>query len=139
VKDEGDMIVLGNGETVERGQMVNPATGEMTPYEESWADIRPLGEKVGWVVKGQGEGARGMVVRIGGFAQGVLRKGSEVGMRRWRYLGGEKGWDPIVGIGDCDIPKELFGERCGVIIEGEKFMSGNGLEWVCVEKFSGDW
>ena len=139
VKDEGDMITLETGDVVERGEMVNPKTGKMEAYEESWRDIRPLGEKVGWVVKAQGQGARGMVVRIGGFAQGVLRRGSEVGIKRWRYMGGEQGWDPIIGIKNCDVPEELFGAKGSEMVEGDKFMSGDGLEWECVEKFVGHW
>jgi hypothetical protein len=139
VKDEGDMIKLENGDEVERGQMVNPRTGKTEKYEESWVDIKPLGEKVGWVVKAEGQGARGMVVRIGGFAQGILRRGSEVGIKRWRHMGGEQGWDPIVGISGCDVPAELFGERSTTMVEGESFMGGDGLKWVCVEKFLGHW
>lgn len=138
VKDEGDMITLANGQVVERGEMVNPKTGRMEKYEESWADIRPLGEKVGWVVKAQGQGARGMMIRIGGFVQGVLRRGSDVGIKRWRYAVGDDGWDEIVGIGVCDIPAELL-ETFSNMEEGGKFMGSNGLEWVCAEKFVGDW
>jgi hypothetical protein len=139
VKDEGDMITLETGEVVERGQMVNPKTGKMESYEESWRDIRPLGEKVGWVLKAQGQGARGMVVRIGGFAQGMLRRGSEVGIKRWRYVGGEQGWDPIIAIGEFEILGDVFGENCSKMVEGDKFLDGDGLEWVCVEKFEGNW
>ena len=139
VKDEGDMVKLANGDAVERGQMVNPKTGILDAYEESWADIKPLGEKVGWVVKTQGQEARGMLVRIGEFAQGILRRGSEVGIKRWKYVGGELGWDSIVEIGDCNIPAELFGGRCNSMAEGEMFMGNDGLEWVCIENFAGDW
>lgn len=139
VKDEGDMVTLANGDAVERGEMVNPKTGKTEKYEESWADIRPLGEKSGWVVKAQGQGMRGMVIRIGGFAQGVLRRGSQVGIKRWRFMGGEQGWDAILGIGDCEVPGELFGENCSSIVEGDKFPDSDGLDWVCVEKFLGDW
>lgn len=139
VKDEGDMITLANGNTVERGEMVNPKTGKMERYEESWADIRPIGESFGWVVKAQGEGARGMVVRIGGFAQAVLRRRSEVGIKRWRFVGGTQGWEPIVEIGFCDVPDELFGEKCSSMVEGDKFTGSNVLEWICVEKFVGKW
>lgn len=139
VKDEGDMIKLASGEAVERGQMVNPKTGKMEKYEESWTDIRPMGDKIGWVVKVQGQGVRGMVVRIGGFAQGILRKGSDVGIKRWRYMGGEEGWDPIIGIGSLDAPQQMFREKCNEVAEGDKFQGSNGLEWECIERFEGHW
>ncbi|KAG0649888.1 hypothetical protein D0Z07_3673 [Hyphodiscus hymeniophilus] len=139
VKDEGDMIRLPSGDAVERGQMVNPNTGKVDKYEESWVDIKPLGEKLGWVIKAQGQGARGILVRIGGFAQGILRRGSEVGIKRWRHVGGEQGWDTIVAIGNCDVPAEIFGAKCSVMEEGDTFVDGDGLEWVCIEKFKGNW
>lgn len=139
VKDEGDMIRLANGEAVERGQMVNPKTGKMEKYEESWIDIRPMGDKIGWVVKIQGQGVRGMVVRIGGFAQGILRKGGDFGIKRWRYVGGDEGWNPIIEIGSLDIPKDIFGEKCSEMAEGDRFLGSDGLEWECVEKFEGHW
>jgi Protein HRI1 len=104
-----------------------------------WRDIRPLGEKVGWVLKAQGQGMRGVVVRIGGFAQGVLRRGSEVGVKRWRFMGGEKRWDPIIAIGVFEIPEEVFGDKASGMVEGDKFVGGDGLEWACVERFEGDW
>lgn len=133
------MITLASGEVVERGQMVNPKSGKMEAYEESWRDIRPLGEKVGWVLKMEGQDARGMVVRVGGFAQGVLRRGGVVGITRWRYVGGEKGWDPIISIEGCEVPGDVFGAKCNVMAEGDKFLSSDGLEWICVERFEGDW
>jgi hypothetical protein len=139
VKDEGDMIPLVTGEVVERGQMVNPKTGKMETYEENWQDIRPLGEKLGWVVKTVGQGASGMVVRIGSFAQGVLRRDSEVGITRWRFVEGEERWDTVIRIGPCDVPMEIFGEKCSAMVEGDTFSGGDGLEWICVEKFEGNW
>jgi hypothetical protein len=140
VDDEGDMIALDNGEVLERGKGVNSKTGKTETYEERWADIKPSGERVGWVVKAEdGQGTRGMVVRIGGFAQGLLRKGTEVGIKRWRYVEEEQGWSPIVEIGSCDVPADLFGEKSSAMEENDKFVGSDGLEWICVEKFVGDW
>jgi hypothetical protein len=139
VKDEGDMVVLGDGEEVERGEMVNPATGKLEKYEESWRHIRPLGEKIGWVLKAEAPGQRGVVVRIGGFAQGILRHGEEVGVKRWRFMGGTAGWDAIIGIGPLELPADIFGAKANTIGEGDTFLAADGLGWVCVERFVGDW
>ena len=136
VKDEGDMIRLESGDAVERGQMINPKTGKMESYEESWADIKPSGPLIGWVVKTREEGARGMAIRIGGFAQGIMRTGTEVGIKRWSYVGGS--WDTIVDIGSCDVPTELFEERHASMTEGKTFRGSSGLEWACIEQFAAD-
>src|ERR1700712_1231817 len=39
VVDEGDMYPQTDGRTLEKGCMVNPATGKLTDYEEVWKDL----------------------------------------------------------------------------------------------------
>ncbi|KAI1180051.1 hypothetical protein F4777DRAFT_599004 [Nemania sp. FL0916] len=39
--DEGDNHPLEDGRTLETGRMMNPATGELTDYEELWTDLKP--------------------------------------------------------------------------------------------------
>ncbi|KIY73975.1 hypothetical protein CYLTODRAFT_485106 [Cylindrobasidium torrendii FP15055 ss-10] len=38
ISDEGTNVPLPDGRTLESGSMVNPATGQMTAYEEIWRD-----------------------------------------------------------------------------------------------------
>jgi hypothetical protein len=72
-----------------------------------------------------------MLVRIGEYIQGVVRRGDEVAVGRWMWREG-KGWERIVGIGKLEVPEEVL-EVGYKVRQEEKFVSGDGLEWVCVE------
>ncbi|KAK1511617.1 hypothetical protein CABS01_07575 [Colletotrichum abscissum] len=122
--DEGDMYERPDGLTLEKGRMVNPATGAETDYEELWRDVEPVTvPPVGAVAEG-GEapkgvecvvlkhedetgGARGMVVWLGRFCQGISRVGEEVAAERWEWKEGE-GWRRTVRIGDRALPCEVL-------------------------------
>ena len=142
VKDEGDMFLQTQGRTLERGSMVNPATDRMTEYEECWQDVEATTmasegnsedrKKVSTVLQLHDEAhrARGMVVRVGQFCQGIFRVGSQVSLERWEW---EKsgGWKRTVRIGDLWVP-------CGVVLEGEKLVMGGEVRhgeysWKVVE------
>ncbi|KAK3399912.1 hypothetical protein B0T20DRAFT_452063 [Sordaria brevicollis] len=116
--DEGDMYRVPEDEklTLERGRMVNPETGREEGYEEVWADGSSGEEGDGdkekrcvvWEVDvddEEGKKKRGRVVRVGRWAQGLLRRGNEVVCERWK-LGDEGGWrlevrvEGVVGGGD---------------------------------------
>ncbi|KAJ0158492.1 hypothetical protein CTA2_11462, partial [Colletotrichum tanaceti] len=90
--DEGDMYEQADGLTLEKGRMVNPATGEETDYEELWRDVEPVavvgsgGEAVECIVlrfEDEQAGARGSVVWLGRFCQGISRVGADVTAERW--------------------------------------------------------
>ncbi|KXJ94591.1 hypothetical protein Micbo1qcDRAFT_232049 [Microdochium bolleyi] len=106
VTDEGDMAPhpSGDGSVLETGRMVNPATGRDTAYEEVWVDGEPqtippwMGNVGGGGGGGGGEESRkcvvleargeegpicGMVVCLGRFCQGVVRRGQRFGLERW--------------------------------------------------------
>ncbi|KAI7304778.1 hypothetical protein KC315_g15000 [Hortaea werneckii] len=121
--DEGKMYPIeGDGQrSLEKGRMVNPDTGRMTEYEEIWRDVDAVG--IPEVVGGEGvEGedeqkvsavlildepeqrARGMVVRIGQYCQGVLRVKEEFSLERWEWAGKEKGWERKVRMGSLFLP-----------------------------------
>lgn len=116
-----------NGEVLEYGVMVNPGKGVEEKYEECWNDLEIEGEKKGWVLKveDEGEGVKGMLIRIGGTVQGVLRRVAEVSVGRWKE--GER----VVGIGRLELPRGLG----KVVKEGDNFIGEEGLVWVCVETF----
>ncbi|TKA80558.1 hypothetical protein B0A55_02018 [Friedmanniomyces simplex] len=120
VSDEGDMFPLPEGRVLEKGRMSNPATGVVTEYEELWFDPPFRVVEDG---KGDGEGergnccvvlqlqddeheARGVVVRVGQYVQGVLRVGEGFSLERWEWKGKGKdeGWQRLVRMGDLWLP-----------------------------------
>ena len=134
VVDEGDMFPQKDGRTLECGSMINPATGQMTQYEECWIDVEPTatneddGEsdnvKVCMVLQLHDDvhKARGMVVRVGQFCQGILRVGDHVSLERWQWKK-SGGWKREVRIGDLFVP-------CGVILERrEKLTMGGDVKY----------
>ena len=107
--------------SLEKGRMVNPDTGRMTEYEEIWRDVDAVGipEDVGdegagaedeWKVSAvlildePEQRARGMVIRIGQYCQGVLRVKGEFSLERWEWVGEEKGWERKVKMGSLFLP-----------------------------------
>ena len=97
--DEGDMIEQENGDVLERGKNVNPETGEETVYEELWHDleIESLGKKhnhssVVMRAEDLDKGLKGMVVKVGGWCQGITKIGNDLTVERWEHkLGGLSG------------------------------------------------
>lgn len=99
VTDQGDMYPSPDGKHVlERGIMINPATGRMARYEEFWEDEEVEiveGRRCSVVLKMEDEilgekgekiVVRGMVVRVGQWCQGLIRVGDEIALERWRYV-----------------------------------------------------
>ncbi len=111
VIDEGDMYPQPEGlRTIEKGRMVNPATGLLTAYEESWLDPEPFstveGERRRCVVlrlHDDANHARGVVVRIGEYCQGVVRIGNDFALERWMW-DAKQGWQRLVRLGELVLP-----------------------------------
>ncbi|KAK3679411.1 hypothetical protein LTR78_000972 [Recurvomyces mirabilis] len=144
VKDEGDMFEMPDGRTLEKGRMVNPATGQETDYEEVWRDgvakVVPEDESDGADDREEGEAgkkkcvvlmlhddeheARGMVVRMGQFVQGVLRAGSHFSLERWEWMGTaqKEGWQRVVRMGDSWMP-------CGAATEQRRLALGSEIRF----------
>ena len=88
--DEGDMWLRSDGDVLERGKQRHPETGAEFVYEELWhdLDIIPLGKKqnrssVVMRVDDAENSVRGMVVKIGGWCQGILKSGDDLTVERW--------------------------------------------------------
>ncbi|KAK7443661.1 hypothetical protein Landi51_09009 [Colletotrichum acutatum] len=127
--DEGDMYEQPDGLTLEKGRMVNPATGTETDYEELWRDVEPVTvPPVGAAAEGEAQkgvecvvlkhedetsGARGMVVWLGRFCQGISRVGEEVAAERWEWREGE-GWRRV-----CN---ELRGVWVAILVESGRIL-----------------
>ena len=81
------MTVLEDGTVLEEGWNVKEG-GEKEKYEELWKDL-PIeaagrkGNKQCVVLKAEGEGGKGLVVKIGGWCQGILRGKGGLTVERW--------------------------------------------------------
>lgn len=145
--DEGDLWPQPNGDVLERGTQLDPVTGVEGKYEELWGDVQVR------VVEGDGEqrvslvlkvddrdhDARGLVVRVGQYCQGILQVGDKFTVERWEWmsLADEPGlqgrWGCKVRIGDgslpCDQVMNLEGFYDGAIVQS------GGLEWRVIEDY----
>ncbi|KAI1486128.1 hypothetical protein F5X96DRAFT_656655 [Biscogniauxia mediterranea] len=132
VADEGDMFPRGDGRALETGRMVNPATGRETDYEEVWADVeprstaegsssssKPLVRCVVLELKNDERGERGMVVCLGGYCQGVVRKGDAFALERWRWV--DDGWKRLAYMGSLGLP-------CGEAMNETGLVVGNQVK-----------
>ncbi|KAI0481495.1 hypothetical protein F4859DRAFT_512640 [Xylaria cf. heliscus] len=107
VVDEGDIFPQDDGGTLEKGEMVKPATGRLTGYEETWTDLEAEGipeinEDSGELVQqpkarcvvleldDREREARGTVICLGLYCQGVVRIGDRFAAERWLWEDG--GW-----------------------------------------------
>ncbi|KAI7281654.1 hypothetical protein KC345_g3992 [Hortaea werneckii] len=150
VVDEGKMYPIEGDDqrSLEKGRMVNPDTGRMTEYEEIWRDVDAV--RISGVVGVGGVGkedegkvsavlildepeqrARGMVVRIGQYCQGVLRVKGEFSLERWEWVGEEKGWERKVRMGSLFLPCGLAMDVLGME-EGSQVKHGD-FRWEVVE------
>ncbi|KAE9377407.1 hypothetical protein N431DRAFT_463182 [Stipitochalara longipes BDJ] len=157
VIDEGDMFPQANGEVLECGTMIHPATNKIEAYEECWVEL-PL--SVDWCSEGNAEweglrrglvvriddekGLKGLIVRIGGWMQAVLRRGEDVQIARWKYAGDDVGWERVVHIGnvlDWDRVEEMIRIIENKVVTDGPFEHGNRFEigdWEVVEDFTWD-
>ncbi|KAF4339742.1 alpha-1 6-mannosyltransferase subunit [Fusarium beomiforme] len=133
--DAGFMYPQPDSLTLEKGSMVNPETGINTPYEELWHDATPTavpGEPAvrALVLQTENEekGVRGSVVRLGCYAQGLIRVGEGISLERWEW---KEGWKRTIRMGDAELPIEkILGEEA--LKEGDLIDVG-GREWKVIE------
>jgi hypothetical protein len=93
VMDEGYMYPQPDGTVLEKGEMVRIDTGKMTRYEEVWEDYCPVitgtDEKIVEVIlncEDVEKEAKGVLARIGGWIQAILRSGKDVTVVRWQWI-----------------------------------------------------
>jgi hypothetical protein len=132
------MFPLTEERTLEFGSSTDPATGKTTAYEECWTDLdieSTTGDGVKTCVvlclDATAAGTRGVVIRLGGWCQGILVQGRDVTVERWEYVEGEAGgegeWKRRVRIGDLFLP-------CGIACKAEDMKVGglvnfSGYQW----------
>ncbi|KAF2761239.1 hypothetical protein EJ05DRAFT_497789 [Pseudovirgaria hyperparasitica] len=91
--DEGDIYPQRDSNiSYEYGAMVNPATNEMTDYQEVWRDLDCLsldtdGMKSCSVLTTENteHKIRGIIIRVGQYCQALLKVGDEINVERWHY------------------------------------------------------
>ncbi|KAL7943945.1 hypothetical protein V8C42DRAFT_92873 [Trichoderma barbatum] len=143
--DEGHMYSQPDGlSTLEKGQMMNPATGKDTEYEEMWFDPPPKttgGDKALCVVlmmEDERRGKKGMFVRLGEWAQVFVRDGTgeeDLVAERWEWRDDGEGWRRRLRLGDPErsLPCEQVLEAKEVNV-GDEFGVGESWEvWRVVE------
>lgn len=89
VSDVGDMYPQEDGTTLEKGEMVNPATGRATAYDELWTDrLAPTSDAIA-VLRVDDGAVKGLVVWIGQLCQALVRDGDEgIALERWEKTEG---------------------------------------------------
>ena len=156
------MYTLPDGDVLEKGFNIREEDGTREDYEELWSDedVRPVGrdkKRECVVMKLDDEvdtGRKGMIVRVGGWVQGILRerdrKGQSFTVERWKWMEGVAGnksldavemeggrWERVVRLGTGEIP-------CGITFglhfteEGAfrgfgNLMVGKGDKWSVLE------
>ncbi|KAF5680483.1 hypothetical protein FCIRC_5801 [Fusarium circinatum] len=138
--DAGFMYPQPNDLTLEKGSMVNPNTGIDTAYEELWHDATPTavpGEPAVRAIVLQTEdeknGVRGSVVRLGRYAQGLIRVGEHISLERWEW---KDGWERTIRMGDAELPIEkILGEEA---LKEDDTVDVHGREWKVIEESGKD-
>lgn len=147
IVDEGDMYPCEDGErTLEKGNMVNPATGKKQDYVECWVDEDVHGAETGVLMLDEKDAAgksvaKGMVVRIGGWCQGIVKvvekreqdgktmEEAEISLERWKQ-DEEGAWQRVVKLGRFWLPCAVTWEK-PLKVGGE--VNYRGFDWKVVE------
>ncbi|KAK5661141.1 hypothetical protein OQA88_11031 [Cercophora sp. LCS_1] len=136
VADEGDNHPQADGTILEKGRMLNPATGELGDYEEVWKseDVEAVHGVGCLVLKLEKDGRRGLAVRLGKYIQAIVRTGSgegDVTVERLVWDGGE--WVKKVRIGQAEVPTDWVGYLGGEAVVDDEVKVGGDV-WKVVEK-----
>lgn len=141
------MYPRADGTVLEVGNMVNPATGKATDYEEVWADLPAQAiadAKARWSVvldlDDGAHGVRGRIVRVGQWCQGVVKARGEVGCERWQWVQGTEAaetkgsWKRVAKLGRLFLPCSVA-FKPEEIVEGARVSYGD-YKWEVREVFS---
>jgi hypothetical protein len=119
--DEGDMYPISQTLTLEHGHAFHPHVGAVRSHEEMWEDQLILSTstssthdtKICIVLRlhDDAKNARGVVIRLGQYVQGIVVVGTEVTAERWEWSN-EGGWMRTKRVGKGMLP-------CGVVMREE--------------------
>ncbi|KAI9699891.1 MAG: hypothetical protein M1820_006953 [Bogoriella megaspora] len=143
--DSGQMYTLKDGRTLEKGYMNLTINGKeySYPYEELWEDLTPDAtdpkdsHKVAIVATMEDESreARGMIVRVGQWVQGIITKSGEISVERWRWNDQDKNFMRILKIGRQFLPCLIAFEEKGPSAVGKK-VEFDGMNWEVEERYA---
>lgn len=114
--DRGTNAALGDGTTLEVGEMVNPATGGMGAYEEVWRDVDSGGDRGLFVRRVDGTAWQG---RVGEWQLGMGRDGTGF----WAWQAKREGlgeWEIVHGSGVGLVnylPDKWAGDKDWIVLE----------------------
>lgn len=141
--DEGIMYPISKDSTLEFGHMYHPSVEGVRTHEEMWFDpavtsTSENGKKECVVLRCQDDkaGVRGVVVRLGKYCQGVVKRGDHTAVERWEWygkaeveegrevVGGEEQikWKRTARVGDLMVP-------CCVVFRKEVLKVGGKIEY----------
>ncbi|GAA6027471.1 hypothetical protein JCM8097_007879 [Rhodosporidiobolus ruineniae] len=131
--DEGSFETLPNGDVLEKGEMLNPDSGRVEPYEEVWRRL-PLtwdgSEAKITILERDDEDGRAFLGRVGDWEVGMVDGKSGFGVVWRERRRGE--WEDVhrneAGVGLPSLEKELLtAEKGGLVDLG-------GRTWKVIEK-----
>ncbi|KAL9109944.1 MAG: hypothetical protein Q9227_005467 [Pyrenula ochraceoflavens] len=149
--DEGDLFLLHNSNLIEVGSMDNPELGREAAYKEHWQpqDLR-LGPQEAVVVKAENLEilVKGLIIRIGGYCQGLVHDGvnGKIHAERWILNSANGEWhrqdqfetDESKGDADKEASKLLPCKwACEKRVLGDKAEIDH-LIWEVIEASSGE-
>ncbi|CAN8100827.1 unnamed protein product [Discula destructiva] len=137
--DEGDMFPQPDGTTLEKGRMVNPATGDESDYEELWRDGEPkhlpsVAKCTVLQLHDDAQDTRGLFVQLGQYAQGVLRVGDVFTAERWLWRQSDLKWERAFSIGreETQSLDDIIPTFRKDVIKGDKVEARSGT-WTVLE------
>jgi len=98
VQDSGHFSILPNGDELETGEMLNPATGRVMAYEEIWRKLPLLDTAVDAIcLESVGGDGKAFIGQIGQRFQGIFVQGESVTAVRRIYREGI--WEDLYKVG----------------------------------------
>jgi hypothetical protein len=127
IEDSGVFETLPNGDELERGEMLNPVSGKVGPYEEVWRDEPlPPNLQVTVALTETDGGVKGVVVRMGQWLQGILRiSPDEVVASRYWWAAGD--WALRANYGAPHYPDTIPTNALEGRATGDQFTHGGRL------------
>ncbi|KAF7797797.1 hypothetical protein EIP86_009002 [Pleurotus ostreatoroseus] len=144
--DIGRCEPLPNGDELETGEMRNPDTGRVEPYEEVWREEKvERGSRVVVLQLYDAERrARGVCIRVGAWAQGVAAsQGALVYARRWKFekIGGLSQGEWVLDAAYGDGAKTMPEPRGKTLEDSHMEIpreEGSALVWEIEEDYTWD-
>lgn len=129
---------LANGDELETGAMLNPASGRVEPYEEVWReeDVVPGTKVVALKLADRDrDGAvRGVFVQVGDWAQSVIRTEHGVSARRRHFV---DSWRTVAAYGPhIDAMLPLDGELEHDTSTYVTRVNNDRVHWAVVENYT---